>query len=180
MTPCDASGWEQFIHATHPTMVCGYNLHFFTICFINIVFCPGPMLLVFAMICWIKMPCSLPHNHYCFLLPSPVCLPHLLIWPVHASSLHPLLAQHLCYVDVYCVLFLIIFLLLWYVTFLCDFILACFWYLFLLLFCIASHLRLPCLCQKKYEQQEKQGDKTFTKAIYQVRRIIYIKKYIIK
>jgi len=36
------------------------------------------MLLVFAMKCS-KMPCPLPHNHYCCSLPSPVCLPHLLI-----------------------------------------------------------------------------------------------------
>ena len=59
------------------------------------------MLLVFLMKCCIKMPCSLPHNHYCCLLPSPICLSHLFIRTCLNSS--PLLAHHhLCYVDVYC------------------------------------------------------------------------------
>ena len=33
----------------------------------------------FAMKCCTKMPCPLPHNHFCCLLSSPICLPHLLI-----------------------------------------------------------------------------------------------------
>jgi len=37
------------------------------------------MLLVFAMKYGTKIPCPLPHNHFCCSLPSPVCLPHLLI-----------------------------------------------------------------------------------------------------
>ena len=41
---------------------------------------------VFAMKCCTKMPCPLPHNHYCCLLPSPVCLPHLLICTCLISS----------------------------------------------------------------------------------------------
>jgi len=63
------------------------------------------MLLVFAMKCCTKMLCPMPHNHYCCLLPSPIyaCLT---CSSVHASSHHPLLAHHhLCFVDVYCVLF---------------------------------------------------------------------------
>jgi len=60
------------------------NLHFFTIsaykhCFL-------PVLLVFVMKCCIKMSCSLPHNHYCRSLPSPACLPHLLICRCPNSS----------------------------------------------------------------------------------------------
>ena len=51
------------------------------------------------------MPCFLPHNHYCCLLPSPICLSHLFIRTCLNSS--PLLAHHhLCYVDVYCVFFI--------------------------------------------------------------------------
>ena len=48
--------------------------------------CFPPMLLVFAMKCCTKMPCPLPHNHYCRLLSSPVCLPHLLICTCLISS----------------------------------------------------------------------------------------------
>ena len=59
------------------------NLHFFTICIYKHFFLP--MLLVFTMKC-IKLSCSLPHNHYCCSLPSPVCLPHLLICTCFISS----------------------------------------------------------------------------------------------
>jgi len=59
-----------------------------------------PVLLVFVMKWCIKMRYSLPHNHYCYWLPSPVCLPHQLMnmhrlftQSVHASTLHPLLAN---------------------------------------------------------------------------------------
>ena len=84
--------------------------------------CFLPMLLFFAMKCCTKMPCPLPHNHYCCSLPSLVCLPNLR--SVHASSHHPFLAHHhLCYVQCWC--FFYFFLFLWYVTFLCDSILAC-------------------------------------------------------
>ena len=50
--------------------------------------CFLPMLLVFAMKCCTTMPCPLPHNHYCCLLPSPIsiCLPHLLICTSLISS----------------------------------------------------------------------------------------------
>ena len=48
--------------------------------------CFLPMLLVFTMKCCTKMPCPLPHNHYCCLLSSPVCLPHLLICTCLISS----------------------------------------------------------------------------------------------
>jgi len=48
--------------------------------------CFPPMLLVFAMKCCTKMPCPLPHNRYCCLLSSPICLPHLLICTCLISS----------------------------------------------------------------------------------------------
>ena len=48
--------------------------------------CFPPMLLVLAMKCYTKMPCPLPHNHYCCLLSSPICLPHLLICTCPISS----------------------------------------------------------------------------------------------
>ena len=47
--------------------------------------CFLPMLLVFAMK-YTKMPCPLPHNHYCCLLPSPICLRHLFICACLISS----------------------------------------------------------------------------------------------
>ena len=61
-------------------------LHDLNVQTLDIVFCPS-LLLVFIMKCD-KMPCSLPHNHYCcsFPLPSPVCLPHLLICTCLNSS----------------------------------------------------------------------------------------------
>jgi len=43
-------------------------------------------LVVFAMKCCTKMPCPLPHNHYCCLFPSPICLSHLLICTCLISS----------------------------------------------------------------------------------------------
>ena len=46
------------------------------------------MLLVFAMKCCTKIPCPLPHNHYCFSLPSPAHLymPHLF---THCGGMAP-------------------------------------------------------------------------------------------
>ena len=44
------------------------------------------MLHVLAMKCCTKMPCRLPHNHYCCLLSSHICLPHLLICTCLISS----------------------------------------------------------------------------------------------
>jgi len=65
------------------------------------------------MKCCTKMPCPLPHNHYCCSLPSPVCLPHLLICYVHVSSLHPYcLPTIICvisYVDLFFFVFFLIF-----------------------------------------------------------------------
>ena len=73
MTPCIWWG------TTHPCNPPHYglwvNLHFFMICVYK--HCFLPMLLVFAVKCCIKMLCSLPHNHYCCSLPSPVCLPYM-------------------------------------------------------------------------------------------------------
>jgi len=74
------------------------------------------MLLVFAMKCCTKMPCPMPHNHYCCLLPLPVCLPYLLICTC-LISLNPLLAHHrLCYVYVYGVFFYFCYMLHFFVT----------------------------------------------------------------
>jgi len=42
--------------------------------------------LVFALKCCTKIPCPLPHNHYCCLLSSPICWPHLLICTCLISS----------------------------------------------------------------------------------------------
>ena len=75
MTPC------IWLGTTHPCNPPHYhlwvNLHFFTMCICK--HCFLPMLLAFAMKCCTKIPCPLPHTRYCFSLPSPVCLPHLLI-----------------------------------------------------------------------------------------------------
>jgi len=60
------------------------NLYFFTMCIYK--HCFLPMLPVSAMKCCTKMPCPLPQNHYCCTLPSPVCLPHLLICTCLISS----------------------------------------------------------------------------------------------
>ena len=58
------------------------NQHFFMMFIYK--HCFLPMLFVFAMKCCTKMPCPLPHNHYCCLLPSPMLpspahlyMPHL-------------------------------------------------------------------------------------------------------
>jgi len=80
-----ASGWEQqLIHPCNPPRYdLWVNLHFFTICTVGYVVdkhCFLPVLLVFVMKCCIKMPCSLPRNHYCCSLPSPACFPHPLIF----------------------------------------------------------------------------------------------------
>ena len=81
MTPCIQLG------TTHPCNPPHYgvwvNLHFFMCIYKH---CFLPMLLVFAMKCCTKIPFPLPHNHYCCLLPSPVCLPHLLICTCLISS----------------------------------------------------------------------------------------------
>ena len=82
MTPC------IWLGTTHPCNPPNYglwvNILFFTMCIYK--HCFPPMLLVFAMKCCTKMPCPLPHNHYCCLLSSPICLPHLLIWTCLISS----------------------------------------------------------------------------------------------
>jgi len=100
--------------------------------------CFLPMLLVFATKCCTKMPCPLPHNHYCCLLPSPVCLPHLLIYTCLISSL---IACPPSSVLCWCLLCSLLFLL--YATFLCDSIFACLctYFLFCFYFCA-----IPCDC----------------------------------
>ena len=97
------------------------NLHFFMMFIYK--HCFLPMLLVFAMKCCTKMPCPLSHNHYdyCCLLPSPICLHHLLICTCLISS--PIAyppSSVLCW----CLLCFFIFAI-GYATFLCDSILAC-------------------------------------------------------
>jgi len=97
--------------------------------------CFLPMLLVSAMKCCTKMLCPLPHNHYCCLLPSPICLPHLFICTCLISS--PIAcppSSVLCWC-------LLCFLILVYATFLCDSILACLctYFLFRFYFCVILH-----------------------------------------
>ena len=77
--------WLGTTHPCNPPN-CGLwvNLLFFMMCICK--HCFPPMLLVFAMKCCNKMPCPLPHNHYCCLLSSPICLPHLLICTCLISS----------------------------------------------------------------------------------------------
>ena len=82
MTPCICLGTTHSCNPPHYGL--WVNLHFFRICIYK--HCFLPMLLVFAMKCCIKMPCPLPNNHYCCSLPSPVCLPHLLICTCLISS----------------------------------------------------------------------------------------------
>ena len=74
----------------------------------------------FAMKCCTKMPCPLPHNHYCCLLSSPICLPHLLICTCLISS--PIACPPS---SVLCCCLLRFFIFLIYATFLCDSILDC-------------------------------------------------------
>ena len=82
MSPC------IWLGTTHPCNPPNYglwvNLLFFMMCIYT--HCFPSMLLVLAMKCSTKMPCPLPHNHYCCLLSSPVCLPHLLICTSLISS----------------------------------------------------------------------------------------------
>jgi len=77
-----------WLGTTHPCNPPHYrlwvNLHFFMVCIYK--HCFLPMLFVFAMKCCTKMPCPLPHNHYCCLLSSPIRLPHLLICTCLISS----------------------------------------------------------------------------------------------
>jgi len=130
MTPC------IWLRTTHPCNPPNYglwvNLHFFMMCIYK--HCFPPMLLVFAMKCCTKMPCPLPHNHYCCLLPSPICLPQLLICTCLISS--PIACPPSS-VICWCLLRFFIFLFLLYATFLCDSILASLCtYFSLYLFCV--------------------------------------------
>jgi len=79
VTPC------IWLGTTHPCNPPNYglwvNLLFFMMCIYK--HCFPPMLLVFAMKCCTKMPCPLPHNHYCCLLSSP-----MLASPAHLYMPH--------------------------------------------------------------------------------------------
>ena len=118
MTPC------IWLGTTHPCNPPNYglwvNLYFFMMCIYK--HCFLPMLLVFAMKCCTKMPCPLHHSHYCCLLPSPICLPHLLICTCLIHFTHCLPTIYLCYVDVYCVCFLI-----FYFCYMLHFFVTPFW-----------------------------------------------------
>ena len=82
MTPCI---WLGTTHPCNPpTNGLWVNLLFFMMCVYK--HCFLSMLLVFAVKCCTKMPCRLPHNHYCCLLSLPICLPHLLICTCLISS----------------------------------------------------------------------------------------------
>ena len=82
MTPC------IWLGTTHPCNPSKYGLWVTLLFFMMCIYkpCFPPMLLVFAMKCCTKTPCPLPHNHYCCLLSSPICLPHLLICTCLISS----------------------------------------------------------------------------------------------
>jgi len=118
VTPC------IWLGTTHPPCNppnCGLwvNLHFFMMCIYK--HCFLPMLLIFAIKCCTKMPCPLPHNHYCCfcLLPSPIaCSPSCVMLMFIA--------------------FFYFFLFLLYATFLCDFILVCLctYFFFCFHFCV--------------------------------------------
>ena len=84
VTPCIWLGTTQSCNPPRPNDGLWVNLLSFMMCIYK--HCFPPMLLVFAMKCCTKMPCSLPHNHYCCLLSSPICLPHSLICTCLISS----------------------------------------------------------------------------------------------
>jgi len=106
------------------------------------------MLLVFAMKCCSKIIkclalCSASLPDYCCLLPSPVCLPHLLICTRLISSPIDCLPTIIC-VMLVSIVFLFF---LSYATFLSDSILACLctYFLFRFYFCV-----IPCDCYNLY------------------------------
>jgi len=114
----ESGGWAKWRLALPWYYGLWVNQDFFTMCIYK--HCFLPMLLVFAMKCCTKVPCPLPHKHYCCSLPSPVCLPHLLICTCLISS--PIAcppSSMLCW----CLLCFFS----WYVTFLCDSVLAYSW-----------------------------------------------------
>jgi len=119
-------GKSTFLHDHHIMMMCIY----YKLCF-------PPMLLVLAMKCCTKMPCPLPHNHYCcFVLTFftySLCLPHLLVCTCLISS--PI-ARPPSYVLCWCVLR-------------CMFMFWC-WSLFCVCILHFQRLVLPLLLQKKY------------------------------
>jgi len=92
VTPC------IWLGTTHPCNPPNYgpwvNLHFFIMC--TYKHCFLPMLLVLAMKCCTKMRCPLHHNHHCCLLPSPICLPHLLICTDEAHLFTHCLSTIIC------------------------------------------------------------------------------------
>jgi len=102
---------------THPCNPPHYglwvNLHFFTMCICNIVFCPCYLFLLWNVVLKCLALCLItiiaarfPHLYACLTCSS-----------VHASSLHALLAHHhLCYVDVYCVFYFFCYMLHFFVT----------------------------------------------------------------
>ena len=118
VTPCIWLGTTQSCNPPRPNDGLWVNLLSFMMCIYK--HCFPPMLLVFAMKCCTKMPCSLPHNHYCCLLSSPICLPHSLICTCLISSptaCPPSSVLCWCLLRFFLCFFLI------YATFLCDSIL---------------------------------------------------------
>ena len=82
MTPC------IWLGTTRPCNPPNYGLWVKLFLFMLCIYkhCLPSLLPVSAMKCCTTMPCPLPHNHYCWLLSSPMCLPHLLICTCHISS----------------------------------------------------------------------------------------------
>ena len=114
MTPC------IWLRTTHPCNPPNYgrwvNLLFFMMCIYK--HCFPPMLLVLAVKCCTKMPCPLPHNHYCCLLSSPI----MLALPAHLYMPH--LFTH-CLPTIICVMLMSI--------------------AFILCFLVCLYLRVKCM-----------------------------------
>ena len=104
MTPCLWLGTIWVHPCNPPNYGLWVNLRFFMMC--NYKHCFLPMQLVFAMKCCTKMPCPLPHNHYCCLLPWILHLLLLICTCLISSPIACPPSSVLSYVDVYCVLFL--------------------------------------------------------------------------
>jgi len=147
VTPC------IWLGTTHPCNPPSYglwvNLLFFIMCIYKLCFLP--MLLVFAMKCCTKMPCPLPHNHYCCLLSSPMCLPHLLICTCLISS--PIAcppSSVLCWC-------LLCFFLFWYML---HFFVTPFWivcvhiFVWLFFYCICYAMFVNMQKKKKYSSRK--------------------------
>jgi len=129
VTPCIWLGTTHTCNAPHYDL--WLNLYFFTICMYK--HCFLPLLLVFEMKYCVKMHCSLPHNPYCFMLPSPA---HLHMYQLFTHCLPTI---------IYVMLMLIVFFI--FTVFLCFLLCACVSFLLSLwLLCIPALFVVSCFC----------------------------------